>query len=127
MALSVKATLSRLWGLHRKVSPAFCLQSAACAVVGWSVMHGGITITPPPATGAGVNVPSAAAPPGAVAAPDTTAAADASPSGAAATPGAISPNALAPPGASAAPDAAEGAAAPRGTSRAAAARTIAAL
>jgi murein DD-endopeptidase MepM/ murein hydrolase activator NlpD len=32
--------------LHRKVSAAFLLQAGACAVVTWSVLHGGITLAP---------------------------------------------------------------------------------
>lgn len=41
--------------LRNKISAAFCLQAVACAVVAWSVMHGGISVTPsarPPAAGA---------------------------------------------------------------------------
>jgi murein DD-endopeptidase MepM/ murein hydrolase activator NlpD len=38
--------------LRNKISAAFCLQAAACGVVAWSVMHGGLSVAPPaqPAT-----------------------------------------------------------------------------
>ncbi|HEX4647419.1 MAG TPA: peptidoglycan DD-metalloendopeptidase family protein [Steroidobacteraceae bacterium] len=62
MALSVKATLSRVWGLRRKVSAAFCLQSVACAIVAWSVMHDGIPLTTRAAPDAGADAPSSSAP-----------------------------------------------------------------
>jgi len=51
MTLSFQAALSGYAWLRRKVSVAFCLQLAACAVVGWSVWHGGVAIAPPPAPG----------------------------------------------------------------------------
>ena len=85
MALSVQATLSGVWNLRRKVSAAFFLQSAACAVVAWSVLHGGITITPPALESATASAPSPAAPPDAVASPGTDAAPGTSASGTAAT------------------------------------------
>src|SRR5438477_10735354 len=47
MALTFHRTLQPLSRLRHKVSAAFWLQSLACAVVAWSVMHGGITIAPP--------------------------------------------------------------------------------
>ena len=46
MALTLHRTLKPLSWLRRHVSAAFCLQSGACAVVGWSVLHGGITLPP---------------------------------------------------------------------------------
>src|SRR5438132_2300255 len=64
MALTFHRTVQPLSRLRHKVSAAFWLQSAACAVVAWSVMHGGITIAPPGAP------PDAQSPP---AAPDTIA------------------------------------------------------
>src|ERR1700757_305245 len=60
MALSVKATLGRVARLRHKLSAAFLLQLAACAVVAWSVMHGGITLEPfaaPAAAGAADSAP----------------------------------------------------------------------
>jgi hypothetical protein len=53
MTLSFQAALNGYAWLRRKVSVAFCLQLAACAVVGWSVWHGGVAIAPPPAPGSG--------------------------------------------------------------------------
>src|SRR2546429_8216497 len=47
MALTLQRTLKPLSGLRHTVSAAFLLQSGACAVVAWSVLHGGITIPPP--------------------------------------------------------------------------------
>src|SRR5258708_26518542 len=56
-----------LKSLRNKISAAFCLQAAACAVVAWSVLHGGIRVAPPAR-------PQAAAPaPGAPGAPAGTA------------------------------------------------------
>src|SRR5207249_9497579 len=46
MALTHQRTLKPLSRLRRMVSAAFLLQSGACAVVAWSVLHGGITIPP---------------------------------------------------------------------------------
>ena len=46
MALTLQRTLKPLSWLHHKVSAAFWLQSGACAVVAWSVLHGGITLPP---------------------------------------------------------------------------------
>src|SRR6266480_2004159 len=46
MALTLQRTLKPLSRLRRMVSAAFLLQSGACAVVAWSVLHGGITIPP---------------------------------------------------------------------------------
>jgi murein DD-endopeptidase MepM/ murein hydrolase activator NlpD len=45
--------LKRLSRLRHKVSAAFCLQSGACAVVAWSVLHGGITLAPADRAAAG--------------------------------------------------------------------------
>src|SRR5438105_4978462 len=46
MALTLQRTLKALSRLRHTVSAAFLLQSGACAVVAWSVLHGGITIPP---------------------------------------------------------------------------------
>src|SRR5215831_3039633 len=46
--------------LRNRISPAFCLQTAACTVVAWSVLHGGITVRPPPAQ-APAQIPATAA------------------------------------------------------------------
>jgi len=46
MALTLQRTLKPLSRLRHTVSAAFLLQSGACAVVAWSVLHGGITIPP---------------------------------------------------------------------------------
>src|SRR6266436_6636155 len=53
MALTFHRTLQSRSRLRDKVSAAFLLQSAACAVVAWSVLHGGLTLAPDerPATG----------------------------------------------------------------------------
>src|SRR5256885_393635 len=53
MALTLHRTLQPLSWLRRHVSAAFCLQSGACAVVAWSVLHGGITLPPASRTAAG--------------------------------------------------------------------------
>jgi murein DD-endopeptidase MepM/ murein hydrolase activator NlpD len=44
--------LNQLSRLRRKTSAAFWLQSGACAVVAWSVLHGGTTVAPPAGTAA---------------------------------------------------------------------------
>src|SRR5881394_2148143 len=80
MALTFHRTLQPLSRLRHKVSAAFWLQSLACAVVAWSVMHGGITIAPPGAP------PDAQSPP---AASDTVAPSSAGAPGAPAPPSAI--------------------------------------
>src|SRR5256886_4076824 len=46
MALTFHRTLKPLSRLEHKFSAAFWLQSGACGVVAWSVLHGGITIPP---------------------------------------------------------------------------------
>src|SRR5204863_4244424 len=46
MALTLQRSLKPLSRLRRMVFSAFLLQSGACAVVAWSVLHGGITIPP---------------------------------------------------------------------------------
>src|SRR5260370_31538866 len=46
MALSFHRALHPLSRLRHKVSAAFLLQAGACAVVTWSVLHGGITLAP---------------------------------------------------------------------------------
>src|SRR5205823_4839668 len=46
MALTFHRTLQPLSRLRHKVSAAFLLQSLACAVVAWSVLHGGLTVAP---------------------------------------------------------------------------------
>src|SRR6266481_2062590 len=53
MSLTFHPTLQPVSWLRHKVSAAFLLQSAACAVVAWSVLHGGLTLAPAerPATG----------------------------------------------------------------------------
>src|SRR5712671_720373 len=66
MALTFHPTLQPVSRLRQKVSPAFLLQSAACAVVAWSVFHGGLTVAPGerPATGDAGTGPTAAPAPG---------------------------------------------------------------
>ena len=77
MALSFKDAGTRLLQLRRRPSAAFCLQAAACAVVAWSLWHGGLSAPAEPAAepaapatdGAPAPAPSpaaAAAKPGAV-------------------------------------------------------------
>jgi len=51
MASSFKARLRQLAFLRGKLSAAFLLQFGACAVVAWSLWHGGNTGTPPAAPG----------------------------------------------------------------------------
>jgi hypothetical protein len=69
---------------ERLPSAAFWLQSAACAVVGWTLWHGGAG-TPVATAGDGAATPlTQAANPAAAAADDSSAAATASPSAAAA-------------------------------------------
>src|SRR5256885_1907868 len=46
MALTLHRTLKRLSWLRHQVAAAFCVQPGACAVVAWSVLHGGITLPP---------------------------------------------------------------------------------
>ena len=62
MALTFHPTLQPVSRLRHKVSAAFLLQSAACAVVAWSVFHGGLTVAPGerPATGDAGTGPTAA-------------------------------------------------------------------
>src|SRR5437763_1148535 len=99
MALTFHRPLQPLSRLRHKVSAAFWLQSLACAVVAWSVMHGGITTAPPGAP------PDAQSPP---AASDTIARPDAfappAPDGASA-PIAAAPSSSGAPGAPAPPSA----------------------
>src|SRR5256885_16280094 len=66
MALTFHPTLQPVSRLRQKVSAAFLLQSAACAVVAWSVLHGGLTVAPGerPATGDAGTGPTAAPAPG---------------------------------------------------------------
>jgi murein DD-endopeptidase MepM/ murein hydrolase activator NlpD len=52
MALTFHRTLKPPSRLRHRVSAAFLLQSGACAVVAWSVMHGGLTVAPPARTAA---------------------------------------------------------------------------
>src|SRR5207248_10240314 len=99
MTLTFHRTLQPLSRLRHKVSAAFWLQSLACAVVAWSVMHGGITIAPPGAPPDGQSPPVAPdtiAPPGAFAPP--------APDGASA-PTAVAPSSAGAPGAPAPPSA----------------------
>src|SRR5207302_1476208 len=81
MALTFHRTVQPLSRLRHKVSAAFWLQSLACAVVAWSVMHGGITIAPPgappdaqspPVAPSSAGAPGAPAPPSAIAVPAAT-------------------------------------------------------
>ena len=103
MAARFRAALGALFGLRHRISAAFILQSAACAVVAWSVMHGGITLAPPASRpGAIAESPVSTAPAGAIA----PLAAPPSSSGA--------PSAPAPQSAGAAPDATGTAAPPQG-------------
>jgi len=46
MALTLHRTLQPLSRLRHKVSAAFWLQSGACAVVAWSLLHGGAAVAP---------------------------------------------------------------------------------
>src|SRR5579864_3259985 len=50
MALSFKDAGTRLLQLRRRPSAAFCLQAGACAVVAWSLWHGGLSPAAEPAT-----------------------------------------------------------------------------
>src|SRR6266404_2321470 len=62
MPLTFHPTLQPVSWLRHKVSAAFLLQSAACAVVAWSVLHGGLALAPAerPATGDAGTGPTAA-------------------------------------------------------------------
>src|SRR4029077_15874928 len=103
MAARFRAALGALVGLRHRISAAFILQSAACAVVAWSVMHGGITLAPP------------ASPPGAIAeSPVSTAPAGAIAPLAAPPSSSGAPSAPPPQTARAAPDATGTAAPPQG-------------
>jgi murein DD-endopeptidase MepM/ murein hydrolase activator NlpD len=65
MAVSFHPTLRPVSRLRHKVSAAFWLQSGACAVVAWSVLHGGLTVAPTGRTatgGTGTTVAAVAAP-----------------------------------------------------------------
>ena len=53
MALMLHRALNQLSGLPRRVSAAFWLQSGAVAVVAWSLLHGGMAVTPAARTAAG--------------------------------------------------------------------------
>src|SRR6266403_1545238 len=66
MPLTFHPTLQPVSWLRHKVSAAFLLQSAACAVVAWSVLHGGLALAPAerPATGDAGTGPTAAPAPG---------------------------------------------------------------
>src|SRR5882762_2995506 len=66
MALTFHPSLQPVSRLRHKVSAAFLLQSGACAVVAWSVLHGGLTLAPGerPATGDAGAGPTAAPAPG---------------------------------------------------------------
>jgi murein DD-endopeptidase MepM/ murein hydrolase activator NlpD len=82
MALSFKAVGNHLGALRRLPSAAFCLQAGACAVVAWSLWHGGLSSAPtpdktPPATtpDAPASTPVRAAPASGQAAPSSLAAA----------------------------------------------------
>src|SRR5205823_164646 len=75
MALTFHRTLQPLSRLRHKVSAAFLLQSLACAVVAWSVLHGGLTIAPAdPTAGAASAGPMAPAGPMGAAGPVAAAA-----------------------------------------------------
>src|SRR6266404_578538 len=52
MALTLHRTLQSLSRLRHKVSAAFWLQSGACAVVAWSMLHGGMPVAPAARTAA---------------------------------------------------------------------------
>ena len=52
MALTLHRTLQPLSRLRHKVSAAFWLQSGACAVVAWSMLHGGMPVAPAARTAA---------------------------------------------------------------------------
>src|SRR5258706_16104294 len=62
MALTLHRTLQPLSRLRHKVSAAFWLQSGACAVVAWSMLHGGMAVAPAARTAADSAGPTAAAP-----------------------------------------------------------------
>ena len=61
MALTLHRTLQSVSRLRHKVSAAFCLQSGACAVVAWSLLHGGIALAPDTRTAANASAGSTAA------------------------------------------------------------------
>src|SRR5271170_4907883 len=46
MALNFTAATDRLMSLRKLPSAAFCLQAGACAIVAWSVWHGGLNQPP---------------------------------------------------------------------------------
>src|SRR6266853_2647533 len=46
MALTLHRTLQPLSRLRHRVSAAFWLQSGACVVVAWSLLHGGTAVAP---------------------------------------------------------------------------------
>src|SRR6267378_4934726 len=52
MPLILHRALDQLSGLPHKVSAAFWLQSGACAVVAWSLLHGGTAVAPAARTSA---------------------------------------------------------------------------
>ena len=60
MALNLKAAAHSLALLRRMPSAAFLLQAAACAVVAWSLWHGGLTQPPAALPAAAPPVPAAA-------------------------------------------------------------------
>ena len=81
MALNLTAAAERLMSLRRMPSAAFCLQAGACAIVAWSVWHGGLNNAATVAGQAPLS-PSAAAvsaPPGAQSAPPAMELASATP------------------------------------------------
>jgi murein DD-endopeptidase MepM/ murein hydrolase activator NlpD len=57
VGFNFKFERERLAGLRRLPSAAFWLQAAACAVVGWTLWHGGLASDAPPAN---INAPAAA-------------------------------------------------------------------
>jgi murein DD-endopeptidase MepM/ murein hydrolase activator NlpD len=61
MALNFKLPAIELSRLRRLPSPAFWLQASACAVVGWSLLHGGISVAPTADPGAAARNPAGAA------------------------------------------------------------------
>src|SRR6516164_3549688 len=64
MPINFKLATKPLARLSRVPSAAFWLQAGACAVVGWSLLHGGLSVAPAPEA---MPLPAAGAPQGAAA------------------------------------------------------------
>ena len=85
MALIFHRALDQLSRLRLKASAAFWLQSGACAVVAWSLLHGGITFAPAARTAA-ANASAASTAAGASGTPGASTSPRGTPPAAAATP-----------------------------------------